>query len=361
MTKVKSNDKPNRRRIPPYNVDESVIEESLRFIESEEMKNYLRGIKSVSLFDYCEIIVRSRADLERKAAALREIARIAHGDQELDKLEEDDRAGNMAEAGFAALEETRNASAGTVFLLREQFRKRRYSWFWDDVKEETTPFSSFEAARNHALELRHSYKNDDHIEDLDDRLWFGIEKWIPAEGGRMKETIDWTLSADGDIWFFDIEDTSDERLRFLESHGHHFGIFGWDLKLPVPFSVGDIVTIDCRPFFDVFHAVITTLGDNHDCCAVSFLYVTKRGKIDVAALKHNNFFHVLSPFSALYRAETFKGALPKRESPLEILSGTLKKSPELGETSWDFITDSDYRHTIDSGVPWKEFKAEYSL
>jgi hypothetical protein len=207
------------------------------------------------------------------------------------------------------------------------------------------------------MELRRTYKNDDHVEDIDDRMWFGIEKWIPAEDGRMKETIDWTLSAAGDIWFFNLPDASDEGLRFLLS----FGIYGWDLNLPVPFSVGDIVTIDCRPFIDVFHAVITTLGDNHDCCAVWFLYVTKRGKIDVEALKHNHFFHELSPFSALYRAETFKGALPKRESPLEILSGTLKKSPELGEAYWDFITDRDYRHTRDNGVPWKEFRAEHSL
>ncbi len=41
-----------------------------------------------------------------------------------------------------------------------------------------------------------------------------------------------------------------------------------DLNLPVPFVPGDIISIDCRPYAKVKHAVILQLGDNHDCCSV---------------------------------------------------------------------------------------------
>lgn len=51
-----------------------------------------------------------------------------------------------------------------------------------------------------------------------------------------------------------------------------------DLNLPVPFTVGDIVNIDCRPFAPVQQVEITDIGDNHDCYSLVAEYFDKKEK-----------------------------------------------------------------------------------
>ncbi|MCM1285140.1 MAG: hypothetical protein NC213_08125 [Acetobacter sp.] len=51
-----------------------------------------------------------------------------------------------------------------------------------------------------------------------------------------------------------------------------------DLNLPVPFTVGDIVNIDCRPFAPVKQVEITEIGDNHDCYSLVAEYFDKKDK-----------------------------------------------------------------------------------
>lgn len=81
-----------------------------------------------------------------------------------------------------------------------------------------------------------------------------------------------------------------------------------DLNLPVPFKVGDIVNIDCRPFAPVQQVRITETGDNHDCCSLQAEFYDKKEKeYKTGAVKHcfiftSNYRPYLSP---LYKIETY--------------------------------------------------------
>ena len=99
-----------------------------------------------------------------------------------------------------------------------------------------------------------------------------------------------------------------EREEFLKNgltRVHDYRFFNsTDLNLPVPFKVGDVVTIDCRPFAPVRQVKITGIGDNHDCCSLQAeFYDNKEKEYKTGAVKHcfifdNGYRPNLSP---LYR------------------------------------------------------------
>jgi hypothetical protein len=334
-----------------------MLEEALRFIESDEMRNYLerdclRGANPWWSNYTCLIIANSPAPLEDKINALENLVRAGYNKKYCSERHKD--PGKVADAGRFALEETQNSPSGAIFILTECFRNSnsfpRYS---NLVDEEITPFTSFDAARNFSIANRNAY---DTPNDIDDRRWFYVDKWIPADESSMINTLRWTLSPTSDIWFFDVLATSDEVKRRMGDYNSIFSIYTDGPSLPVPFEPGDIITIDCRPFLDVFHAVIADLGDNRDCCAVQIFYMGVGGKINTHALKHdmatsNLVFDMYTHFfSALYRASIFIGELPKRETPLAILSKAIKKEPSFLDRYWEAFGDRT------SGVRWKELK-----
>ena len=73
-----------------------------------------------------------------------------------------------------------------------------------------------------------------------------------------------------------------------------FSIYN-DVNLPVPFHAGDIVTIDCRPFAPVSHAVILEVGDNCDCCCLQALYYAGNGTWDMGRSSMDTFSRMGAP------------------------------------------------------------------
>ena len=119
-----------------------------------------------------------------------------------------------------------------------------------------------------------------------------------------------------------------------------FSIYN-DVNLPVPFHAGDIVTIDCRPFAPVSHAVILEVGDNRDCCCLQALYYAGNGTWDMGAVKHGHVFpNGRSPaLSPLYRLASFHGQFPKEERLLEQVSRHINGEKERGSALWNYIFD----------------------
>lgn len=112
-----------------------------------------------------------------------------------------------------------------------------------------------------------------------------------------------------------------------------------DLNLPVPFHSGDIVTIDCRPFTPVSHAVILEVGDNYDCCCLQALYHADDGIWDTGAVKHGYILpkHTLTGLSPLYRLSSFYGKLQDEERLLERVSRYLNGDESRGAVLRNYI------------------------
>ncbi len=158
-------------------------------------------------------------------------------------------------------------------------------------------------------------------------VWFHVEKWSPDGNGRLKNDYDYMVLGTEVCYF-----SSSRREQ------PDFSIYN-DVNLPVPFYAGNIVTIDCRPFAPVSHAVILEVGDNMDCCCLQALYHNSDGTWDIGAVKHG---HVLPNrhstwFSPLYRLASFHGQLPEEERLLEQVSRHINGEEERGSALWNYI------------------------
>ena len=96
------------------------------------------------------------------------------------------------------------------------------------------------------------------------------------------------------------------------------------LNLPVPFKVGDIITIDCTPFAPVKHAVITEVKNINYRSGVVCAYVADNGKVGYSFLKDPMFWGgIIAWVSPLYRAEIFTDELPEEEKLLKEIADKL--------------------------------------
>jgi hypothetical protein len=365
-------------------LERSVLEAALPFLESAEMREYLISTVSFSqeerlhatatektrkevrertaypnwADEYIRIIWNSRAPLHKKAEAVKSVAGVCARIEEIFMRErkrqfpESDYErkptdyGKMADAAFAALRElTENATPGAVFLLQQYIRYGRDSHSFQE-EDDRRMFTRFDATLNHIK----AEKNN--LDDADDCVYYELEKWIPVDDGKMTCALSFNLSADGDVWSFDATDEmsrTNEYYQRLDEYSDQ--MFEWigDLRLPVPFDIGDIFTVDCRPFAEPRHAVILEVGDNYDCCSVQsvFMKYTMKGEplLDIGAVKHNSYGFGSSPFSALLRAQRYFGELPEEEKPLGIISAALKKDPasaeELGKRYLECIFEKE--------------------
>lgn len=176
------------------------------------------------------------------------------------------------------------------------------NWYDDDIFDESgcgnAPFSSLEKVIEHIRE-----EIDECGEDLGD-CWYTLEKWVLDENGNYICTYRYILLGD-EVCFFGREEFLENGLTRV--HDYRF-FYSTDLNLPVPFKVGDVVTIDCRPFAPVRQVKITETGDNHDCSSLQAeFYDNKEKKYKTGAVKHcfifdNGYRPNLSP---LYRIETY--------------------------------------------------------
>ena len=321
---------------------QTYLEETLEFIESEEMRAYLRKVApewlARGLLDrrtFAQIIASAPSSLERKIPVLEAIAgQIQAGEADFEYL------AKFAKQSRMAFDEKDNNQLGTIFWLKDFYYSEENGDFF---------FSNFDAAIRF---IKEQLADNEHP-DIHEYQSYDICKLIPGEKGTMIEYCHWILNFSGEIWYFD-----------------YFGRGpkGWEklpwtagsLNLPVPFTPGDIILADCRPFAKERRVLILEIGDNRDCCAVQCLYPSTNSKLNTGAFKHNRFLHLFyekTYVSGLYRATRWTGELTEQEAPLAIIGMAVKANPVLGRDIWEYF----YQNRDDSGITWEQLQVAFGF
>jgi len=313
------------------------MEETLKFIESEEMREHLKiELPKLDWFrgnDYAEIVAFAPAPIERKILVLELIVQKAKCDTEMLH-----NPAKLLESMHTALNERYNCTQGTVFSVQS---------CGEGIDSICTNFDA-------VLQYLCEFESDESDPDPRNRTWYQVEKWLPNDDGIMKDACYWILNAKGEIWYFGYY----SEFKPADWENIHDCI-GAGLNLPIPFCSGDIVIADCRPFADITHVLIVDIGDNIDCCSVQCMYLLPDGKLDMNAFKHNHFLcrDEKSPISGLYRATKFSGELEKSESILGIISDAIKNRPSLANEIMDFMFRSEHSE----GVSWEVLQNKFEL
>lgn len=295
-----------------------------KYIESKQMREYLVNKADIlQKWQIIDLICGARADLKEKYDSLK---KLSEKETEEEKSERNSATSAASNAKIAL--EGLAVKPGEVFLNVEYGYDR-------DIKEEKI----YGASPHFSLEPIMKYINEEYSE-LDDEekenatYWYRLEKYVPGVIDDLDLPYDYTVAPSGEIWFTD--NARFDHIDFASSQ---------DLSLPVPFEVGDIITIDCRPFAPVKRAVILEIGDNWGCCAVQCAWTTDDGGVRIGALKHSTLFNDKSHIkvSPLYRAEVYIGELSESEACLKDISKYVHGNEEKGRTLWKFIYEAKTR------------------
>ena len=336
----------------------SYIEDTLKFVESEEMRKALfEWLMQHSVPDYCciDIIRHSPMPFKQKLDLSESFGKYK-GTEYLDEL------GYMFLFVMGDLEECYakskvNNPTGTEYRL----------YMYDQPKDTYKQFTSFEEAVEHIKQVRAQTDGASESDNFGSHE-FGrtniIEKWIPAIRGEKLE-IYLLLNDAGDILYYD---RSADAIRRVP------GTIPGRLSFYVPFKPGSIVVADCSPFAPAKKVVILENNDTLECAdsyGVTCLFINDYGNIDVGYFKSNEFLKQPKQtyVSVMYRAKTYTGELTEAESPLGIISNFIKEKPELGHKIYRYVDKLQiYSDAIARtlsrdyvGASWKRMKKEFGL
>lgn len=294
---------------------ELYIEAINRFMESKQMKEYL--VENIDILQKCQIldlICGARASLKTKYEMLK---KLSEKETDKDKIEEYSATSAVNNAK-AALEEL-VITPGGIFL------KMEYGYDYK-IKDKKIYGAAPHLSLNSVMKyINEEYSELEESEKEDAVYWYELEKYVPVDVEKLDISYAYTIAPNGEIWFVE-----KEYLRYGDFASSQ------DLNLPVPFEIGDIITIDCRPFTPLKHAVIVEIGDNGGCCSVQCMWVDNDGDIYGGALKHSSVFDdkTFILVSPLYRAKVYDGELPEKEACLKEISRHVYRDEEKGKALW---------------------------
>lgn len=206
------------------------------------------------------------------------------------------------------------------------------AWYDDDIREAKYGFNAPYLSFDNAI----AYIRADLAEcngDGAEWLWYVLEKWVPGEKQELKRTYTYWLIGD-QVMYFDKEDDRSSICRI-------------DPNLPVPFQAGDLLTIDCRPFAPVKHALLLERGDNIDCCCLQGLCrEEKTGLWITGAVKHWSLFRhgVDTLYTPIYRLSRFTGELPPEEKVLLEVQRAMGGDEQRGSELHDHVVYKKSKH-----------------
>lgn len=321
MTEQERNRIRNNRLVKEYQKMQpekfnTMKEKVLSFFDSEEMKAHLND-KFLLLDDedLIDIIVGAHRPIAEKTEIMTELANLFPDN---DDLEDDLFIGCHDFKKYAKQYQDYPtdmhiaADEEAIYILR---------CYWYDDEKDSIPKFSFESALKYIDEYVKSWEYNGVNEE--EFLFFEIEKWIKDCNGDSVMKSRYTLFSNKEIWDYCY---GDDILDLWHQ-------FGWknamELDLPIPFTVGDIVTIDCRPSAPITHAVILNTRYKAYAPCTYCLYLNNDGTVDYCSLESSSNGRDSSVFSAqispLYKLERCHNELPTEEAFMTELSAEIVK------------------------------------
>lgn len=324
------------------------------FIPSVSMREYLAE-KKLNKHNLSAIIRGSAVSLEKKLQWLRLLAGRENVFAEIaNKLQDKNATENKIFAVRSALFTIKNSFAEDAGQIRRALQELTLkpgeifnlveAWYDDELRDRKTDSGMPVLSLEKALDYIYYDIKECEIEKSC-TCWYELQKWVPNADGTMSHTYTYYLWQNQIIYFekteaVNFDEEKSESISYLfEPKTYRYSSDSQNLNLPIPFHVGDIVTIDCRPFHPVHHAVILEVGNNIDCCCVQALCSTETGTWLLGALKHGNIFlndfFVVSP---LYRLAECTEPLPEQEKLLYQLREYLAGDEECGRSISNKLT-----------------------
>lgn len=206
-------------------------------------------------------------------------------------------------------------------LYHSHYEFNVYKLWEDNAVGSGMPFLSLDEVMAYVKQFLSSYKN----KDSEKQYTFVLEKWHICDDGKMEKRFIYYLIDDEIVGFeYLLEKRCDGSTYYRDRciFSRH------SLEIPVPFQVGDFVTLDCRPYAPPQHGLLLTPND-----AILFKDRDGRWRIEYISFRDNagDYNRCLSP---LYHIAAYKGELKPEEELLRVVQRYLDGNKEKGCEMW---------------------------
>ena len=371
------------KNTPVADVNVNYIEETLKLIESQEMRGHmsewLASGKAHCPIKVCaEIVCLAPIPLDQKLSKLQELSKHDNSERPVVSkyISELQRV-----IGECHNNPTEHEYYLYVYKMPEEIKSIKFQTFDkavqyikslnDKADSDTNDLSHYmsilkcDSIDEYVMRAKFSRRqNADDITDTSDH-WsikeysehntsYMIEKYHPDNNYE----IIWFLNDSGEVLYF--ADVVDVPLH---------------LNAPIPFMPGDIVVTGSNPSSKKNIVLILENEDTFDEVdyhGATCLYMNKHGNLAVDYFKFRCFgTRTENRVPVLYRAKTYTGELDV-DSPLAIVSKAVKKTPALGRDIFrqlngfqmldsSFMPSGTFSMCNYYGIPWYRFKRGFKL
>ena len=218
-------------------------------------------------------------------------------------------------------EETLAAAKALTLKKGEFFMLSTYN-YWDKINYKSLLFQN----AFYSNEALNEYiKNDCECDTNSDAMdyWYTLEKWAPCDDGTYELCYVYQLINGVPVYF--------------EKHKNGFYRNSVSPSMSIPFSKGDVVAIDCRPFVSLKYAVLLEDGyhsDGRNKCFIKVLLQKADGTwIDGLLWGNAAFSPNILPLSPLYRIRKYDDDLGENNSFITAVTD-FAKNEKNGKNLW---------------------------
>lgn len=292
-----------------------------QFMPSEDVRAHLEA-NPISDMNLIELVLGSPTALSEKRdffeAAFAECSHEQNALQSALRTYHDEIA--------AALNELEHVDENEILYRKTMWDEQPVLNEWHEAG--VAPFSNIESLLD---DLREEMLEEEW--DEDSCCWNVVEKWRKNDDASWSNTCRFYFIQDEAVFFDRPElERSLKRARQDNSHLQMYRGSPYGLDLPTPFDVGDIITLDCRPFMPLNYGLIIVREDEdhrHDIYP-QIVYGIIGGPYDgtwgESALKIGSDFHIGWPgYSLLYNARRFQSNLPEEYAMLSELQRIIRQ------------------------------------
>lgn len=287
--------------------DDSLYSRALsRFLPSGDMRAHLEA-NPISGMELIELVLGSPTALSEKRDYFAEA--LAASSSEQADLQSNLRTHHDEIA--AALNELEHVDKNEFLYRKTIWDEQPVLFEWHEAG--IAPFSDIESLLDN---LREEMLEEEW--DENSGCWNVVEKWHKSDDENWSNTYRFYFIRDVPV-FFDRPELKRSLKRSRQDDRHVRAYCGspYGLDLPTPFDVGDIITLDCRPFMPLKYGLVLVCEDNvhRDTIYPQVLSGIIGGPFDgtwsESALKTGSGFDISWPgYSLLYNARRFRGLLP---------------------------------------------------
>ena len=283
---------------------------------SKEMREYLcRNMKDLESWQIIDMISGAKVSLNRKRELFIQLSHYIESHRTISENSDEDLNYDLEKECLRFVSEIDRAMEDLCIQGKEDgilLVNKKIQVDNTHKTIEVVPFYDYRKLESYMQEQEENGETMNHV-------WYEIERYRENDNGDLEEFCDYIVIS--------------RKIMYYSYYRTYDCLPNPNLNLPIPFKPGDVISADSLPFAEEKQALILETGDNHDCCSIQVMHLSRSRNLETTALKHASHFFDNEGYykiSALYTAGSYQCDGSENDQVLKIVSRYVNGDEDRG-------------------------------